>query len=143
MTKPLVHLSKHAKDRLRERHDRHLLRYVDQRSFELACYELLDRAEDTRRHLNDTAMMAVLYADYGYDQQYNFKMYANALFVIVNDVCVTVLDTDMHAFSRQFVPAAHAVKHDACRFKHVGFKPSGAGPAYKAKRRSLMLDTGD
>jgi hypothetical protein len=136
MTKPLVHLSLHAKERLRERHDKHLLRYTDKRSFELSCYELLDRAEDTRRHLNDTALMAVLYADYGYDQQFSFKVYANALFIIVDNLCVTVLDTDVHAYSRQFKAGEHAVSKPA----ETRHKPAGAGPVYKARKRSLIGD---
>lgn len=135
MTKALVHLSLHAKERLRERHDKHLLRYTDQRSFELACYELLDRAEDTRRHLNDTALMAVLYADYGYDQQFSFKVYANALFIIVNNVCVTVLDTNIHAYSRQFKVAAPVSVKPV-----VQQKRGGAGPVYRARKRSLISD---
>lgn len=137
MTKQLVHLSRHAKERLRERHDRHLLKYTDQRSFELSCYELFDRAEDTRRHLNDTALMAVLYSDYGYDQRFSFKIYANALFVIVNDVCVTVLDTDIHAYSRQFTGSAPVAKSRSIELPQKGNK---AGPVYKALKRSIEAD---
>ena len=133
MTKPLVHLSLHAKNRLRERHDKHLLKYTDQRSFELACYELLDRAEDTKRHLNDTALMAVLYSDYGCDQRFSFKLYANVLFIIVNDLCVTVLDTSIHTYSRQFKAAAPVINKP----RTVIIKPGGAGPVYRAKKRSL------
>lgn len=136
MTKPLVHLSQHAKERLRERHDRHLLPYTDKRTFELSCYELLDRAEETRRHLNDTALMTELYADYGYDQQYSFKVYANALFIIVNDLCVTVLDTNIHAYSRQFKLALPvSVGKSSTPVKRVG-----GGPVYRAKKRDLIND---
>lgn len=134
MANPLIHLSRHAKERLRERHDKHLLRYEDQRSFELSCYELLDRAEDTHRHHNDTALMTRLYADYGYDQRFSFKVHANALFIIVNNICVTVLDTSIHSYSRQFVQSTPV----AFKPKVKQQKPStDAGPAYRAMKRRL------
>lgn len=138
MTKPLVHLSQHAKERLRERHDRHLLPYTDARTFELSCYELLDRAEETRRHLNDTVLMTELYADYGYNKQYSFKVYANALFIIVDNFCVTVLDTNKHAYSRQFTLAAPVPVSK--QLMPTNKQRHGAGPAYKTKKRNLISD---
>lgn len=94
-------LSMHARQRLRERHDRWLLAYTDERSFNTSCYEFLDRAEFSQRHVNDTVFMMDYYEEYGYDNRFEFKMFKNALFVIVNDVCVTVLDTDLHRTTRQ------------------------------------------
>lgn len=98
-----IYLTTHAKDRLRERHDRHLLPYTNLAEFETSCYELLnDQAKFTNRHLNDTSFMMFYQEKYGFEKKYRFKEYKNALFVIVNDRVVTVLDTDQHQSSRQF-----------------------------------------
>jgi hypothetical protein len=98
-----VYLSEHAMRRLRERHDRHLLPYTDEASFRYSCLELFNgRAVESKRHLNDTALMAFLGEKYGHDQRFSFRVYRNALFVIRNGVCATVLDTEQHSFSRQF-----------------------------------------
>jgi hypothetical protein len=103
-----AYLTKHAQQRLRERHDRHLLPYNDEASFLYSCLELFNgRATETNRHLNDTALMLHLREQYGYEHNYTFRVYENALFVIVDTSCVTVLDTDIHSYSRQFnAPAA-------------------------------------
>lgn len=102
MAKPLITLSRHAKDRLCERHDKYLLRYQNEHEFNRSCYELLDRAEYTNRHKNDTAFMMFFQEKYGYEKRYSFKEWKNVLFVIVDDTCVTVLDTLIHRTSRQF-----------------------------------------
>lgn len=96
-----ITLTNHAKDRLRERHDRYLLRYTNPREFEMSCYELLDLATFTNRHLNDARFMLILHEKYGYDEPFLFKEYKNALFVIRGTAVVTVLDTDEHVTSRQ------------------------------------------
>jgi hypothetical protein len=94
-------LSRHAKDRLRERHDQHLLPYRNDIEFLSSCYELFDRAEFSNRHLNDTVFMLRLREKHGYEVTLRFKEYKNALFVIVDNTVVTVLDTDEHHTSRQ------------------------------------------
>lgn len=98
-----IYLTNHAKDRLRERHDRHLLPYTNIDEFNASCYELLNvQAKFTNRHLNDTAFMMYYQEKYGFEKKYQFKEYKNALFVIADDRVVTVLDTDQHRSSRQF-----------------------------------------
>lgn len=94
-------LTRHAKNRLRERHDRWLLAYTDERSFNQSCYALLEHAQFSQRHINDTAFMLFYYEKYGYDKKFAFKEFKNVLFVIADGVCLTVLDTDVHATSRQ------------------------------------------
>lgn len=96
-----IHLSQHAKDRLRERHDKHLLRYNTFDEFTQSCYELLERASWTNRHLNDLVFMTKLRDRHGFDVQLRFKEYKNALFVVVDNTVTTVLDTDEHRTSRQ------------------------------------------
>jgi len=97
----MIQLTNHALDRLRERHDRHLLRYKDYDGFKRSCRELFERATVTRRHVNDTAFMVRMQEKYGVDVSFSFREYLNVLFVIVNDDrVVTVLDTDVHATSR-------------------------------------------
>lgn len=104
-----AYLTKHAQERLQERHDRWLLPYHDADSFLYSCLELFnDRAVESNRHLNDTALMTRLHEQYGYDHEYTFRVYENALFVIVDGRCVTVLDTAVHTYSRQFNPRAAA-----------------------------------
>jgi hypothetical protein len=94
-------LSQHAKDRLRERHDKHLLHYTNHIEFIRSCYALFDEATWTNRHLNDTLFMDRLRERHGFDAQLRFKEYKNVLFVIVDNTVVTVLDTDEHRTSRQ------------------------------------------
>lgn len=97
-----ITLTRHAKQRLRERHDRWLIAYTNEREFEISCYELLDRAEFSKRHLNDTRFMVEMGEQFGYDKVFSFKVWKNVLFVIQNNVVTTVLDTDEHRTSRQF-----------------------------------------
>ena len=94
-------LTQHAKQRLQERHDQHLIRYTSEREFNIACYELLDLATYTNRHINDAKFMLFYYEKYGYDSVYRFKEYKNVLFIIVGDSVVTVIDTDEHRTTRQ------------------------------------------
>lgn len=98
----MITLTRHAKDRLRERHGKFLTKYIDDRGFNLACYELMGRAVESRRHLNDQQFMIRLYEKHGYDCCFRFLEFKNALFVITNNVCLTVLDTNTHRTSRQF-----------------------------------------
>lgn len=100
--KRTMFLSKHAKDRLRERHDRLLRRYETEREFDLACYELFDAAEVTNRHVNDTRFMNDLYERHGFNSKFVFKTIKNALFIVVDNVCTTVLDMEQHKTTRQF-----------------------------------------
>lgn len=96
-----IRLSQHAKDRLRERHDKYLLRYDTFDEFNHACYELLQRATWTNRHLNDTVFMTRLRDRHGFEAHLRFKEFKNALFVVVDSTVTTVLDTDEHKTSRQ------------------------------------------
>jgi hypothetical protein len=101
MSAPSIYLSNHAKDRLRERHDKHLLRYTNLKEFNTSCYELLDLATFTNRHLNDQAFMVRMHEKYGYDGVFRFKEYKNVLFIIVDELVVTVLDSDAHGTTSQ------------------------------------------
>lgn len=96
-----IGLTRHAIERLRERHDKHLYAYEDWRGLEISCYRLLDEAEFSNRHINDTRFMIELQEKYGFDKTYRFKEYKNVLFVIINNTVTTVLDTDDHRTSRQ------------------------------------------
>lgn len=99
-TSASITYSVHALQRLRERHDQHLRRYEDERSFRAAAYELFDQATFVNGHINDSVFMHKLHDKYGYDKKYRFKEHKNVLFVIVGDTITTVLDTDEHKTSR-------------------------------------------
>jgi hypothetical protein len=100
-----VFLTKHAKARLQERHDRWLDRYTNEAEFERSCLQLLSRAQETKRFLNDTAFMTRMHERYGYDAKFAFRVFENVLFVITDRRVVTVLDTQVHATSGHFKPA--------------------------------------
>lgn len=102
-TKKDITLSQHAMLRLQERHDKHLTKYTNQREFIKSCYELFDnRATRTNRYMNDTAFMIKHHEKYGYDHMLSMYEYKNAVFIIVDSVCVTVLDMNSHTNTRQF-----------------------------------------
>lgn len=101
MANPRPILSRHAKERIAERHDKYLVKYKTVQEFEAACQDLLTRAEESRRHLNDQVFMAYCYEKYGYDAKFSFYVYKNALFVVIGRVVVTVLDTTKHAMTKQ------------------------------------------
>lgn len=108
-----VFLTAHAKQRLRERHDKHLFRYENEQQFNNSCYQLFNTAEDSRRFLNDTAFMLQMYEKYGYQAKFSFRVYKNAVFVIVGDACVTVLDSTVHAYTPQLARPHQQYKRQA------------------------------
>ena len=118
-------LTKHAMEHLQQRHDKWLLPYRDEESFRYSCLELFNgRAVESNRHINDTALMLRLREQYGYDHDYTFRVYENALFVIVDSSCVTVLDMDIHTYSRQFNPRAPAPTGRMGKTKHLNNRVS-------------------
>ena len=104
--KQRVWLTNHAKQRILERHHRHLPPEAkSEAQLHLACENLLRGAEESKRHLNDQAFMLFYYEKYGYDKKYSFRTHKNMLFVIVNGACTTVLDTNEHYLTRQLTRA--------------------------------------
>lgn len=100
--KQFVALSKHARQRILERHYRHLPTTAKtQLDLERACEDLLRNAEECKRHMNDQAFMLFMYEKYGYEKNFAFRTHKNMLFVVVDGVCTTVLDTNEHHMTRQ------------------------------------------